>query len=137
MVVRAGVSSGECAEVILDVERLKEVDVLPCEELEDVADKPGSGVGLRDKHRAALVEPRMVEPGAASGHLESGGVDVVVDHQVGVGVLGQFREGERRDGRTLELAVLHVVHHPVAACQLVAVGLQFLFRDRVDDIAVD
>ena len=78
MVIRTGVSACECAEVVLDVERLDEVHILSCHQLEDICDKASSYVSLRNEHAYVLVEPLRIESGAASGSAERSLVDIVI-----------------------------------------------------------
>ena len=87
MVIRTSMSASECAEVILDVERLDEVDVLACHELEDISDDTGSYISLRYKYADIFIEPLRVETSAASCCLECSLIDIIVYVAVNVVLL--------------------------------------------------
>ena len=136
MVVRTSVSSGECAELVLDVERLHEVHVPAAHQLEDVCDKTSSYVGLRHEHAHVLVEPLRIESGTAACCPECCLVYVIIYIAVYVVLFCEFLDAEGRLDASDELVIFHVLHHPVLACELVGVCLHLLVGEIVDLSAV-
>ena len=132
MVIRTCVTAGKCSEIVLDVERLHEVHVLSCHELEDISDDAGSYVSLRHEHAYVLVEPLRIESRTAAGSTECCLVDVVVYVAVDVVLLGELLDAEGSLHASDELVILDVIHHPVLACKLVGILLHFLIRKVVD-----
>ena len=79
MVVRSGMASGKCAVIILDVERLDEIHILAAQEFEHIGDETCSYISLRHEHTHIFIEPLRIESRTASGCLECGLVNVVID----------------------------------------------------------
>ncbi len=79
----------------------------------------------------------MIEPGAQPDELEHRAVDVVEHHHVYVGVLRHLRQAYGCPHGCLELVIVHVVHHPVAGGEAVAVFLKLRLWRAVYDLAVD
>ena len=126
MVVGTGVAASEGAILVLNVERLNEIDVLSCDEFEDVCDKACADIGLRHKHAHVFVEPVGVKSRAATGGAEGGLVYVVVNVAVDVVFLGQILDCKGRLYAADELVVLHVRHHAVLGGEFKGVLLHLL-----------
>ena len=119
-------SASECAEVILDMERLDEVDVLACHELEDISDDTGSYVCLRYENAYILVEPLWIESCTAACRLEGSLIDIIVYVAVNVVLLCKFLDTESRFHTADEFVVFYIIHHLVLAGELICILLHLL-----------
>ena len=84
MVIWTCMTARECPEVILNMERFDEIDILSAKQLENICSKAGSYIGFRNQYADILVEPLRIESCPASGGTESSLVDIVVDVTVDI-----------------------------------------------------
>ena len=132
VIIGAGMTSRECPEVILNMERFDEIDILSAKQLENICSKSGSYIGFRNQYADIFVEPLGIESCPASRGTEGGLVDIVVDVTVDIVFLSHFLDGKGSLYASDEFVVFYIRHHLVAPCQLVRVSLDLFIREGVN-----